>query len=151
MYISESVFTIGNAGALEIPAAVLREMGLHAGDPVRVAYLTHDGQQNSFREFLISTDPLDELTDGDQIRVPDRILADANLPADADLQILCLDGCIVICQDSALSSNELAAVLEQLRTADELVAALPDSPEQIRDQLEEFINRFQEGADSDDI
>ena len=78
-------------------------------------------------------------------------MSDANLPADADLQILCLNGCIVICQDSVLSSDELAAVLEQLRTADELVAALPDSPEQIRDQLEEFINRFQEGADSDDI
>ena len=78
-------------------------------------------------------------------------MSDANLPADADLQILCLNGCIVICQDSVLSSDELAAVLEQLRTADELVAALPDSPEQIRDQLEEFINRFQEGADPDDI
>lgn len=150
MYISESVFTIGNAGALEIPAAVLREMGLHAGDPVRVAYLTHDGQQNSFREFLLSANSLDKLTDEDQIRVPDRILSDANLPADADLQILCLNGCIVICQDSVLSSDELAAVLEQLRTADELTAALPDSPELVCGQLEEFINRFQEGSDLDD-
>ena len=61
MYISESVFTIGDAGALEIPAAVLREMGLHAGDPVRVAYLTHDGQQNSFREFLLSANSLDSV------------------------------------------------------------------------------------------
>ena len=151
MYISESVFTIGSAGALEIPAAVLREMGLSAGDPVRVAYLTDDGQQNSFREFLLSANPLGELTDENQIKVPDHILEDANLPADADLQILCLNGCILICQDSALTSDELAAVLEQLRTADELTAALPDSPEQIRDQLEEFINRFQEGADPDDI
>lgn len=150
MYISESVFTIGNAGALEIPAAVLREMGLHAGDPVRIAYLTHDGQQNSFREFLLSANSLDKLTDEDQIRVPDRILSDANLPADADLQILCLNGCIVICQDSVLSSDELAAVLEQLRTADELTAALPDSPELVCGQLEEFINRFQEGSDLDD-
>lgn len=150
MYISESMFTVGSAGALEIPAAVLREMGLHAGDPVRVAYLTHDGQQNSFREFLLSANSLDKLTDEDQIRVPDRILSDANLPADADLQILCLNGCIVICQDSVLSSDELAAVLEQLRTADELTAALPDSPELVCGQLEEFINRFQEGSDLDD-
>ena len=150
MYISESMFTVGSAGALEIPAVVLREMGLHAGDPVRVAYLTQDGQ-NTFREFLLSANPLDELTNEDQIKVPDRILEDANLPADADLQILCLNGCIVICQDSTLNSNELTAVLEQLRTADELTAALPDSPEQVCDQLEEFINHFQEGADPDDI
>lgn len=67
------------------------------------------------------------------------------------LQILCLNGCILICQDSALTPDELAAVLEQLRTADELTAALPDSPEQVCDQLEGFINRFQEGADPDEI
>lgn len=150
MYISESMFMVGSAGALEIPAAVLREMGLHTGDPVRVAYLTGDGQQNSFREFLLSADPLDKLTEENQIRVPNHILEDANLPADADLQILCLSGCIVICQNSALTPDELATVLEQLRTADELTTALPDSPEQVCDQLEEFINRFQEGADSDD-
>ena len=77
-------------------------------------------------------------------------MSDANLPADADLQILCLNGCIVICQDSALAPDELAAVLEQLRTADELTAALPDSPELVCGQLEEFINRFQEGSDLDD-
>lgn len=151
MQISETVFTINDNGSLIIPDTVLREMGLGPGSHVRVAYLTHDGQQNSFREFLLSANPLDELTEEQQIKVPGHILEDANIPAGADLQILCLDGCIVICQDSALSPDELVSVLEQLQAADELTFTLSGDPEQMRDQLEELLNRFQEGADSSDI
>lgn len=99
----------------------------------------------------MSANHLDELSDEQQLRVPDHILEDANIPANADLQILCLDGCIIICQDSALSPDELAAVLEQLQAADEMAFTLPESPEQIREQLEELINRFQEGADSSEM
>lgn len=151
MRISESTFTVGNNGALKIPASVLREMGLFPGDHVRVAYLTCDGQKNSFQEFLLSANPMDRLSEEQQIRVPDHILEDANLPTDADLQILCLDGCIVICQDSALSPDELASVLEQLQAAGELTFTLSGSPAQMRAQLDELINRIQEGADSSEI
>lgn len=145
------MFNVGSSGTLEIPASILKEMGLLPGDHVHIAYLTQDGQQNSFREFLMSANHLDELSDEQQFRVPDHILEDANIPANADLQILCLDGCIIICQDSALSPDELAAVLEQLQAADELAFTLPDSPEQMREQLEELLNRFQEGADSNEV
>ena len=151
MRISESTFTVGNNGALKIPASVLREMGLFPGDHVRVAYLTCDGQKNSFQEFLLSANPMDRLSEEQQIRVPDHILEDANLPTGADLQILCLDGCIVICQDSALSPDELASVLEQLQAAGELTFTLSGSPAQMRAQLDELINRIQEGADSSEI
>lgn len=136
---------------MEIPASILKEMGLLPGDHVHIAYLTQDGQQNSFREFLMSANHLDELSDEQQLRVPDHILEDANIPANADLQILCLDGCIIICQDSALSPDELTAVLEQLQAADELAFTLPESPEQMREQLEELINRFQEGENSSEM
>ena len=151
MRISESTFTVGSNGALKIPASVLREMGLLPGDHVRVAYLTCDGQKNSFQEFLLSANPLDKLSEEQQIQVPDHILEDANIPSDADLQILCLDGCIVICQDSALNPDELASVLEQLQNVDELTFTLSGGPTQMREQLEELINRFQEGADSSEI
>lgn len=151
MRISESTFTVGNNGALKIPASVLREMDLLPGNHVRVAYLTCDGQKNSFQEFLLSANPLDKLSEEQQIQVPDHILKDANIPSDADLQILCLDGCIIICQDSALNPDELASVLERLQNADELTFTLSGDPAQMREQLEELINRFQEGADSSEI
>ncbi len=145
------MFNVGSSGTLEIPASILKEMGLHPGDHVHIAYLTQDGQQNTFREFLMSANHLDELSDEQQLRVPDHILEDANIPANADLQILCLDGCIIICQDPVLSPDELAVVLEQLQAAGELAFTLPESPEQMREQLEELLNRFQEGADSSEM
>lgn len=151
MRILESTFTVGSNGALKIPTSVLQEMGLFPGDHVRIAYLTCDGQKNSFQEFLLSANPLDELSEEQQIRVPNHILEDANIPSDADLQILCLDGYIVICQDSALSPDELVSVLEQLQNMDELTFALSGDPAQMREQLEELINRFQEGVDSSEI
>lgn len=151
MRISESTFTVNINGALNIPASVLRKMGLLPGDHVRVAYLTKDGQENQYREFLLSSGPLDELTEEQQIRIPNHILEEAHIPADADLQILCLDGCVLICRDSALNPDELASVLEQLQSVDELTASLPGSPEQMREQLEELINRFQEGANTSEM
>lgn len=151
MRISESTFTVGSSGTLKIPSSILREMGLFPGDSVRVAYLTHNDRQNSFREFLLSPDPLDELSDEQQLRVPSHILENANIPADSDLQIACLDGCIVICLDPALNPNELASVLDQLRTVDELTSALSDNPEQVREQIEKLISRFEEGEDQSEV
>lgn len=151
MRILESTFTVGNNGALKIPASVLQEMGLFPGDHVRVAYLTHDGQVNSYQEFFLSATPLDELSEEQQIGVPNHIMEEANIPTDADLQILCLDGYILICQDSVLKLEELAAVLEQLQTTNELTFTLSGSPEQMREQLKELIERFQEGADSSEM
>lgn len=151
MRILECTFTVGSGGALKIPASVMQKMGLLPGDHVRIAYLTRDGQQNLFQEFFLSANPLDELAEDNQIKVPTHILEDANIPADANLQILCLNGCIVICQDSALSTDELASVLKQLQAADELTVPLSGSSEQILEQLEGFINRFQEGVDSSEM
>lgn len=151
MQISETTFTVSSSGSLTIPEPVLREMGLAPGNAVRVAYLTQDGQRNPFQEFLLSADPLDKLSEEQQLRVPNELLEQSNIPADADLQIFCLDGCIVICQDSALNTDELASILESLQNADELACTLSGEPERMREQLEELINRFQEGANTSEI
>lgn len=151
MQISETTFTVSENGSLTIPKTVLREMGLSPGNTVCVAYLTHNGKENLFHEFLLSANPLDELSEELQIRVPNHVLEDANIPVDSDLQILCLDGCIVICQDSALTPSELASVLEQLQAAGELTTPLSGNPEQTREQLEELITQFQEGADPSEV
>lgn len=148
MQIAETVYTVSESGSLTIPDTVLREMGLGPGNTVRVAYLTQDGQQNTFQEFLLSSSPLDELSEEQQLRIPTHMLDDSNIPVDADLQILCLNGCIVICQDSVLSSDELATVLSRLQAAGELTSSLPSDPKHLHEQIN---NLFQEGADPSDI
>ena len=151
MQIIEDEYIIGRSGDLTIPHTVLQDMGLYPGARVHVAYLTQDGKKNEFREFLLSANAMDELSEEQQFRVPSQILEESNIPADADLQILCLDGCIVICRDSALSSSELAAVLERLKEAGELTSSVSGDTEQLQEQLEDFINHFQKGADSSDL
>lgn len=146
MQISETTFTVGNNGSLKIPAVVLKEMGLLPGDHVRVAYVVKGGRQNVFQEFLLSADPLDTLTEDNEFRVPSELLSQANIPENADLQILCLNGCLLICQDSALNLKELSSVFDNLQTAENIAFSLPIDPFQVREQLQEFTDRYEEGA-----
>lgn len=150
MQISESVFTVRKSGNLLIPAAVLQEMGLHPGNHVRIAYLTEDGSKNTFQEFLLSKNPLEHLSEEQQIQVPNHILETANIPKDADLQIVCLDGLILICQDPTLSIDELTAIFEQLQTIGELPLSPQETPAQIKEQLDELFDYYQKGVDPSD-
>ncbi len=146
MQILETTFTVSDNGSLKIPAATLKEMGLLPGDHIHVAYVVKDGRQNVFQEFLLSADPLDTLTEDNIFQVPSDLLAQANIPENTDLQILCLNGCLLICQDSALSLNELSSVFESLQTADDIASSLPIDPFQVREQLQEFTDHFEEGG-----
>jgi antitoxin component of MazEF toxin-antitoxin module len=148
--ISECTFTVSGNGSLKIPAAILRNMGLGPGSHVRVAYLTPDGQKNVFQEFVLSADPLDSLSEEQPLRVPDQLLEQANLPTDADLQIFCLSGCILICRDLTLNQDELYAVLDQLRTAEELMSILPSDGKQPQIPLCEMITDLLEGGHTGD-
>jgi len=147
LQILETIFTIDDCGNLTIPEKVLQEMGLSSGRQVHVAYLTQDGQENSFHEFFLSADPIDELSDEQKLYIPHDLLEQSGIPENADLQILCLEGCIFICQDLSLNPGELAAVLDRLRTADTLIAGSSGDLMKSMCQLEEFIDHFQEGAD----
>ena len=48
-----------------------------------------------------------ELMGNDAIRIPAQLMAQANIPADADLQIACLNGGLLVCQDTGLQPQEL--------------------------------------------
>lgn len=146
MQILETTFTVSDSGNLKIPAAVLRKMGLNPGDHIRVAYLTQDGCRNIFREFFLSADPLDTLSEDDKIQVPSRLLDQANIPDSADLQILCLDRCLLICQDSSLNTRELSSVFESLQLAENVAESLPIDLSLVRDQLRELNEYFEKGA-----
>lgn len=126
MKIVETTYTINKGGGLKIPSTDLKAMGLNAGEHIRVAYLSRDGIHNDDREFLLSGESIAEDGGGEaQISIPAALMEQANIPQDADLQIVCCDGCIVIMRDSALSIDELTAVLSALETAESLTDQMP--------------------------
>ena len=63
MMISENSYTINQHGNLKIPSRELIAMGLFAGMHVRVAFLTEDGEKNTFCEFLLTKNSLTDLQD----------------------------------------------------------------------------------------
>lgn len=79
MQLSEIAFTVSRSGSLKIPASILQKMGLFPGSHIRIAYLTQDGQRNSFQEFLVSADSSEELSDENQFYIPDHLLEAINV------------------------------------------------------------------------
>lgn len=145
--ISELRLNVSREGELVIPAEVLREMGLLPSDSVYLAYLTRDGMKNVYQEFLLTSRPVGDLEEEGKIIVPSSLLEQANIPSNGDIQILCLNGAILLFEDSTLNKQELDLLLQQLRFASELTAVLPDQANSAIQQLEEII---QEGAGDDE-
>lgn len=151
MRISELTFTVDRHGGVKLPAPVLQEMGLRPGDHVRVAYLTLDGAANAFREFLLLPDSAGgDDPEADRILLPAPLMEQAGISSDADLQIICLSGGILICRDAALRPEELRAVLERLRQAEELSALISGETRQALTELEDSIHIIQKGAQYDE-
>lgn len=146
LQISELGFSVSADGSLLIPASVLKEMGVKAGATVQVAYLTHDGLTNTFQEFMLSSIAVDEpdAEGDDSIRIPMRLMAQANIPEDADLQIACFNGGILICQDTGLQPQELCGILEGLQAAEKSASMLSGNVRQALFQLEQMTNTTQE-------
>ena len=152
MYISELAFTVDKHGGIKIPAFVLKKMGLLPGDHLRVAYLTQDGSANVFREFMLLPDTIEknEAAEDAAIRIPAQLMEQTNIPPNADLQIACLDGALVICRDSGFQPEELRSVLEGLETVENLTSILPEDAQQALLELERLIHTVQEGAEANE-
>ena len=141
MQILEMTFTVDHRGGMKIPAPVLAKMGLAAGDHVRVAYLTHDGVSNTFCELMLLPDAVDETGSNrtNVIQIPEELMRQASILQDADLQITCLDGCIVISRDTGLQPEELYPMLKNLQVAEALASMLPEEAPQALAKLEQTI------------
>ncbi len=149
MMISENSYTINQHGNLKIPSKELIAMGLLAGMHVRVAFLTEDGEKNTFREFLLTQDSLSEIHEESQFQIPAKLLHQANIADDADIQIITVNGGILICQEPSLDVDQLHAISDTLSLAlsvtDELSDELPDANEQLRQALFDFTNKEMNG------
>lgn len=123
--ISESSYTIGDDGRLVIPADDLTEMGLTAGQDVFVAYITDDGLANRYHEFTVSSVSLSELDTTQQIAIPQQLLEQAGIDSNAEVQITCMDGSIIITGDTPLTEDELSEVVGRLRAVNDLTEHFP--------------------------
>ena len=103
-----------------IPASDLSEMGLIAGQTVFVAYITDGGLINRYQEFVVSGTTPSALGVSPQIIIPQLLLERANIGPEAEVQVTCMEGAIIITGDTALSEIELKEVVDRLQAANDL-------------------------------
>lgn len=148
MQISEITLTVGKNGKLKVPVSLLKVMGLGPGDHIRVAYLTNDGTTNIFKEFLLAPEEIPDYTDEQRIVIPLRLLQQAQISPDSDIQIICLDGALIIGTESELNINELKAVLEGISAAVDVTDNLPSDTVSLCAQLQNTIEDLREEYES---
>ena len=123
MRLVELKFCVDNNGHILLPAKNLSEMGVKPGDNVTVAFLSDDGVNNSYREFLISSDIQADNDEQQTIRIPVEFLNTANIQPNEDIEITCTDGVILILRADKVSSADLNEVLHRLGLVnDELIS-----------------------------
>jgi len=131
MKIIELTCTVDKNGGLKIPAHILEEMDITAGDSVRLAYLSGSeacDSRNTYREFMVTprgiAAALDECEpDAGGFQIPAELLEAAHIPPDSDITITCVDGAIII------GEAGLFAIPDELS---ELIADLGIDPENVR-------------------
>ena len=127
--ISESSYTIGDEGRLVIPATDLAEMGLSPGQNVFVAYIADDDLANQYSEFTVSSVSLSEMDCSQRIAVPQPLLEEAGIDPDGEVQVICVEGAIIIAEDSALNEDELSEVVDRLRAANDRAQQFANEPD----------------------
>ena len=147
MKISELQLRLDINGELVIPTELLREMELFPLDTVYLAYLTRDGLKNEYQEFLLTPQPLEGPGEEGKIVIPSSLLEQACIAPDGDIQILCLNGAILLCEDSILDKQDLELLLQQLQSASDIITSLPNRANSAIQQLGQLI---QEGASNDE-
>lgn len=104
-------------GQLTIPASLLRDMGLAAGDTVKLAYISNapDSICNTFKEFVDGiTAPAED--EESELTLPHDLLEAAGIPVGSDLEIVCAKGAVVIMEADLLDSlpDELRQLFDDL-------------------------------------
>ena len=90
-------------------------MGLDIGDDVFVSFISNGQEANVYRELLIASASLQELDSAPKsITIPDELMENAGIMPDADIQIICGQGVILITAQASMSTSELREVLQSL-------------------------------------
>lgn len=105
---------VNEKGCIEVPAVVFEQTGIQTGDEVKLLYLAEkEGDyRNPSKEFILSggnRNPV-EMASGEcqmDLKVPVELLADAGIPEDADLDVVCMEGRIVLLPSVEVSETEI--------------------------------------------
>jgi hypothetical protein len=87
-------------------------LGRHTADCV--------GLIKGYHEFTVSSVSLSELDTTQQIAIPQQLLGQAGIDSNAEVQIACIDGAIIITGDTPLTEDELSEVVGRLRAVNDL-------------------------------
>lgn len=109
---------IDENGCIEIPIVVLEQTGIRTGEEVRLVYLATGEKdcRNEAREFLLikaDENPVGEFLKEEnmELKLPPQLLADAHIPMDTDMDIVCMDRKIVILPAGDVESEEIGEEL----------------------------------------
>ncbi|WP_455436134.1 hypothetical protein [Hungatella hathewayi] len=139
MILREIFLETNENGVLLVNDHILSQMGIGKNEQIYIAYLCPSDTEivNEFREFILTKDGVDkiqreiEMEEEVSLTIPNELMIDAGIPLEADLDVICKKGLIVI------KSAKADEILPQ-----EVLEACKEvgiEPEQFRIMLQEEI------------
>ena len=94
----EMIGRMNEKGCIEVPVVLMEQTGIRTEDEVRLLYIAagENDFRNEAKEFLISradNDPGEKILNDTnvELKLPPELFKDANIPMDANLDIVCMD------------------------------------------------------------
>ena len=126
-------------GCIEIPMTVLDQAGICTGDAINLIYMAEEEEvKSAAKEFLLvknDQDVVEELAREQRVslQIPEELLQDAGIPMDADLDIVCQNGRIVIFSSELLKETvipeEVMEICNELGISEDKVKIILNTTE----------------------
>lgn len=126
-------------GCIEIPMTVLDQAGICTGDAIKLIYMAEEEEvKSAAKEFLLvknDQDVVEELAREQRVslQIPEELLQDAGIPMDADLDIVCQNGLIVIFSSELLKETvipeEVMEICNELGISEDKVKIILNTTE----------------------
>mgnify|MGYP000528160366 len=126
-------------GCIEIPMTVLDQAGICTGDAIKLIYMAEEEEvKSAAKEFLLvknDQDVVEELAREQRVslQIPEELLQDAGIPMDADLDIVCQNGRIVIFSSELLKETvipeEIMEICNELGISEDKVKIILNTTE----------------------
>ena len=131
-------------GCIEIPMTVLDQAGICTGDAIKLIYMAEEEEvKSAAKEFLLvrnDQDVVEELAREQRVslQIPEELLQDAGISMDADLDIVCQNGRIVIFSSELLKETvipeEVMEICNELGISEDKVKIILNTTEGVSDE-----------------